>query len=290
MKKHLALTSTFPCLTLILVLLATLLATGAEAIELQGHEGKSIATATQQPPEQTARSAITIIDPPELEFFSKELVYQGIPIKVHAVVSDAAMFAAAEQIARMLANLPTIAPKLVAAKVEIHIIGKDQVTTDLPEWRKDKGKPLPEYNGLTRDERTRGMGGRLVSCGEENLLKLENDRWRDRNILNHEFAHVIRNYAMPAKIRALFDQQYERSLKKGLWVKSYASTNPNEFFAELTMWYFGARGDLAMTGPKPKNGREGLKKYDPEAFALFDDFYSGRITMVDGKVNVCKDK
>ena len=32
-----------------------------------------------------------------------------------------------------------------------------------------------------------------------------------------------------------------------------------------------------LSGSKPENGREGLKKYDPEAFALMDDFYSGRI-------------
>jgi hypothetical protein len=32
-----------------------------------------------------------------------------------------------------------------------------------------------------------------------------------------------------------------------------------------------------MTGPKPENGPAGLKKYDPEAFNLLDDFYSGRI-------------
>ena len=43
------------------------------------------------------------------------------------------------------------------------------------------------------------------------------------------------------------------------------------------MWYFGTHGDLGMTGPKPENGREGLRKYDPEAFVLMDDFYSGRI-------------
>lgn len=43
------------------------------------------------------------------------------------------------------------------------------------------------------------------------------------------------------------------------------------------MWYFGTHGDLGMTGPKPENGPEGLKKYDPDAFALLDDFYRGRI-------------
>jgi hypothetical protein len=43
------------------------------------------------------------------------------------------------------------------------------------------------------------------------------------------------------------------------------------------MWYFGTRGDLRMSGIKPKDGPEGLKEYDPEAFALFDAFYSGKL-------------
>jgi hypothetical protein len=32
-----------------------------------------------------------------------------------------------------------------------------------------------------------------------------------------------------------------------------------------------------MTGPKPANGPDGLKKYDPDAYALLDAFYSGQI-------------
>jgi hypothetical protein len=32
-----------------------------------------------------------------------------------------------------------------------------------------------------------------------------------------------------------------------------------------------------MTGPKPASGPEGLKAYDPEAYALMDDFWLGRI-------------
>src|SRR5207253_8357183 len=66
--------------------------------------------------------------------------------------------------------------------------------SDLPEWRHDKGIPRPEYKGLTRDERTRGMGGLLTSCGEENLLRLEKDRYRGRDICIHEFSHSIRNH------------------------------------------------------------------------------------------------
>lgn len=234
-------------------------------VELAAQEGSA-----NKPP-------IRRIVPPEKDFFSKETSYRGIPIKAHEVVSDEALYAAHDRLATMLRQLPVIVSNLVAARVELHIIGKDQVTTDLPEWRHDKGKPLPEYNGLTRDERTRGMGGRLVSCGEENLLKLTKDRYRGRDICLHEFAHAVRNYAMSRETRDLFNQQYRRSIGQGLWVKGYAASNPDEFFAELTMWYFGTHGDMNMKEPKPKNGPEGLKAYDPEAFGLFDDFYQGRI-------------
>jgi hypothetical protein len=225
----------------------------------------------------TERPPIKVIDPPEREFFSKQLDFHGIPIKAHTVVSDEAIFEAYNRLSRMLSQLPGITSNLVAAKVELHIIGKDQVTTDLPEWRHDKGKPLAEYNGLTRDQRTRGMGGRLVSCGEENLLKLEKDKYRGRDICLHEFAHAVRNYAMSREVRGKFNEQFRRSTAKGLWVKAYAASNPDEFYAELTMWYFGTHGDMNMAGTKPADGPDGLKAYDPEAYTLFDDFYQGRL-------------
>ena len=223
------------------------------------------------------RPKIVTLNPPEKNFFSKRLDFHGIPIKAHAVVSDEAIYAAYDKLNLMLRNQPMVISNIVAAGGELHIIGTNQVTTDLPEWRQDKGKPLAEYNGLTRDQRTRGMGGRLTSCAEENLLKLPKDHYFGRDICVHEFGHCIRNYGMSQDVRARFNEQYKRSLAKGLWKGSYAGSNPDEFFSELTMWYFGTHGDLNMTGPKPENGPEGLKQYDPEAYALLDDFYSGRI-------------
>jgi hypothetical protein len=228
-----------------------------------------------------ARPAIIILHPPAQGFFSKELVYHGIPIKAGEVVSDAAMYEAYRRLSRLLTNLvmkqPMLISNLVASGVELHIIGQHQVTSDLPEFRDLKGKPLPEYNGLTIDQRTRGMGGQLASCGEENLLKLQTDHYYGRDICAHEFAHAIRNNGMPLNVVARFNEQYRHSLAGGLWQGAYSASNADEFFAELTMWYFGTHGDLKMTGLKPENGPEGLKKYDPDAYALFDDFYSGRI-------------
>jgi hypothetical protein len=229
-------------------------------------------------PAPSAKPEIVHLNPPEKDFFSKELLFRGIPIKSHEVVSNEALYAAYDRLALLMAHLPLmVTSNLLANKVELHIIGRDQVTTDLPEWLHDKGKPLAEYNGLTRDQRTRGMGGRLTSCGEENLLKLEKDRYHGRDICLHEFSHAIRNYGIDSQLREKFNEQYKASLAKERWVKSYAGSNPDEYFAELTMWYFGTHGDLTMTGPKPENGTEGLKKYDPEAFQLFDDFYQGKL-------------
>jgi hypothetical protein len=229
-------------------------------------------------PAAPAKPEIVHLNPPEKDFFSKELLFRGIPIKAHEVVADEALYAAYDRLALLMGHLPPmVISNLIANKVELHIIGRDQVTTDLPEWQHDKGKPLDEYHGLTRDQRTRGMGGRLTSCGEENLLKLEKDRYHGRDICLHEFSHAIRNYGINPELREKFNQQYKDSLAKGLWVKSYAGSNPDEYFAELTMWYFGTHGDLTMTGPKPEPGPEGLKKYDPEAYKLFDEFYRGKL-------------
>jgi alpha-glucosidase len=216
---------------------------------------------------------------PEKDFFTKELDYHGIRIKAPAIVSDEALYQAYGRLDMEMKHLPNVAANLAAAGAELHIIGKDQQTSDLPEFRKLKGKPLPWYNGLTIDERTRGLGGLHTSCGEENLLKLPTDRYLGRDICIHEFAHNIRDHGITQEIRDQFDAQYKSSLAKGLWHDAYAATNPDEYFAELTMWYFGTHGDMHMTGPKPDAGPEGLKKYDPDAYALLDKFYSGRIAV-----------
>lgn len=229
---------------------------------------------------QTPATGIVAIQPREQDFFTKRLDYEGIAIKAPAVVVDAALFAARDRLSRMMTNLPSVRAKLRAAGAELQIIGRDQVTTDLPDWRQDKGKKLAEYNGLTRDERTRGMGGLHTSCGEENLLLLAQDRYRGRDICIHEFAHNILGHGVLRTVREKVRAQYRRSLDKGLWTGSYAATNFDEFFAELTMWHFGTHGDTGMKGTKPANGPEGLRAYDLEAASLLDDFYSGRLETV----------
>lgn len=221
-----------------------------------------------------AAARIVRIDPPEHGFYSKCLDYRGIPIKAHADVADEALCVARDRLDRLLGRLPDAVANLAGAGVELHVIGARQVTSDLPEHRHAKGKPMD--GNQTIDERTRGVGGRLASCGEENLLGLSDDRYAGRDICSHEFAHTLLTYGLGPAVRRRIDQQYQRSTAKGLWKNAYAATNVHEFFAELVMWYVGTHGDLGMD-PKPGMGPGGLARYDPEAFRLLDDLFSGRI-------------
>src|SRR5438445_484570 len=108
--------------------------------------GSLLANSEAAPTNSTNQPVATIetINPPEKDFFTKKLDFRGIPIKAPQVVSDKAMYVAYDRMSLLLCHQPVIVSNLAAAKVELHIIGKDQVTTDLPEWRQDKGKPLPE--------------------------------------------------------------------------------------------------------------------------------------------------
>lgn len=239
-----------------------------------------------QTPSPTTRPTVERIDPPLREFFEKRVDVDGIPILAAGVVADEALIEAHRRLSEQLAGIPQVRANLAKAGAELHIIGKGQVPSDLPELRHYKGKPFD--GDKTIDERTRGVGDLMSSCGEENLLKLENDRYRGRDICVHEFAHCIFNHGSPASVRDAFENQRLASLEKGRWVGAYAGTNNDEFFAELTMWYFGTRGDLNMKGEKPKDGREGLRAYDPDGFALIDRFYTGQMDTTLPEKDVAK--
>ena len=195
-------------------------------------------------PETIAEVPVRAIDPPEKDFFAKRLDYRGLPIKGAAVVSDAAFYEAWRRVHRLLHNNPVILENLLRAGSELHIIGKDQVQTDLPAFRSQKGVPLRENPRITLDERARGMGGRQCSCGEENLLRLPGDRYRGRDILTHEFTHTIHRYGLSPNIQRMVSEAYKTARQKKLWETPagrpiYGGSNEDEYLAEMAMWYVG---------------------------------------------------
>ena len=99
-------------------------------------------------------------------------------------------------------------------------------------------------------------------CAEENLLALPSDRHKDhRDIATHEFAHVIHRHGVDAAYGKRITAAYARAKADGLWRTAYAMTNEQEFFAELSMWYFHSRGDYGKIDPRPVEGPAWLRAY-----------------------------
>ena len=223
------------------------------------------------------RGAIQQISPAHLEFYSKYLNSGGIPIRSAAVVSDTALFIASAKLDMMLKRLQSARRNLIMHGAELHIIGKDQQTSDLPEFKHSKGVTFVDNNTTTDiDKRTRGLGSLYASCGEENLLKLPNDRYQGNDICIHEFAHTLMNFGLDSVIRNKIHIQYKASIGKGLWKGAYAATNEHEYWAELSTWYFGGLG-----GPVPghKHGADPanwFRLYDADSYNLLHSIYTGQ--------------
>ncbi|MDQ8005836.1 MAG: hypothetical protein REI64_13615 [Pedobacter sp.] len=227
--------------------------------------------------QETQIDTIRKISPAYQQFYAKLLYNESIPIRSSIAVSDSALIVASEKMTMMLKYTENVRKNLITNGAEFHIIGKNEQTSDLPEFRHMKGVSYQDH-GITTDidKRTRGMGGIYASCGEENLLKLPLDQYAGYDIFVHEFAHTFMDFGIDSNLRQKIVHQYKTSIGSGLWKGVYAASNAQEYWAELSSWYFGAHGDMLpnrMSSP----GRAWLRKYDPKGYSLLDSIYSGKL-------------
>jgi hypothetical protein len=163
----------------------------------------------------------------------------------------------------MLAGRADILEAMANHGTRLIIIGKDQVYTDMPEYR---NHPNPKF----QNERVRGTGGLdVTSFGEENLLNLAIDRYDDESIAVHEFCHTI-----DAALRRIdpgwrdrLAATYRGATGKGLWHNAYAATNQGEYWAEICQSYFDCNR-INNWNHAAIATREQLKQYDPEGYEL----------------------
>jgi hypothetical protein len=175
----------------------------------------------------------------------------GITIRAEDDVPSEAIAIAADRLNMLLENLPVVAENLRQAGAELRIVAKRE--------------------GFI------ATGGLISYATTENILKLPNDSHADhRDITVHECAHMLHLIGFSEKIHQAITDRYEAAEEEGLWPECYALTNDHEFFAELTMWYFGTRGDYGRL-PDPQEGPEWFRQYDPESYQLIDDIYQGRL-------------
>jgi len=225
-------------------------------------------------------------NPPHFNFYARHYDCDGIPVRSANVVNPAALVAACGHIRQMLEHIPNVRANLIAKGAELHIMGEDQQISDLPEARNRRGEQVFPRVGDTAkslekvdiDAWAGATGGIYANCPEINLLHLPGDGYGVHDeVCVHEFAHDIMGIGFDAGMRLQIQSAYKASIKKGLWKGAYAATNPGEWWAEMSAWYFGAQGGVGkMEAPVPAPGPEALRAYDPAAFALLDRFYGGQ--------------
>jgi hypothetical protein len=202
----------------------------------------------------------------DTDFYKKHLDYKGFSILSSAKVSDAALYEARYLIDGLLGEREDILKAMIKAGCRFMVMAPTEMTTDVPEQRHLKNDPKTNW-----DKRARGLGGKLSSCGEENLLNLKGDRYRQENILIHEFNHAIHQQGLrivDPTFNPRLRKAYESAKAAGLWKGTYVIENPAEYWAEGAQAYFDC-----MRPPFGANTREKLEKYDPELFKLVDEVY-----------------
>jgi hypothetical protein len=204
------------------------------------------------------------------EFYKKHVDIDGLSVVSSAEVADEALLRTDEIVRRMLAGRPDILEAMVNSGMYLIIIGKDQVYTDMPEYR---NHPNPAF----QNERVRGTGGKPTSFGEENLLSLPLDRYDDESIAVHEFCHTIDGTLrrMDPEWTSRRNAAYRRAMDQGLWENTYAAGNPGEFWAEIAQSYFDCNR-VNNWNHGPIGTREQLKAYDPESYELVRGIFNLR--------------
>jgi len=196
-------------------------------------------------------------------FYKKHIDAKGLSIAAGADVADEALDRTYHIVTHMLAGRPDVLAAMQKVGTRLIIIGKDQVYTDMPEYR---NHPNPVY----QNERVRGTGGLgVTSFGEENLLNLPGDRYDDESIAVHEFCHTI-----DAALRVVdktwskrLAKAYQNAKSKELWKYAYAESNQGEYWAEIAQSYFDCNR-VNNWNHNSIGTREQLKLYDPEGYDL----------------------
>jgi hypothetical protein len=226
-------------------------------------EGKSTAPKVISPPESFFVKFRDRDREAARKFYKKYLDVNGLSVAASAVVSDEALERTYYIVSHMLAGRPDILEAMVKNGTRLIIIGKDQVYTDMPEYR---NHPNPAY----QNERVRGTGGLdVTSFGEENLLNLPLDRYDDESIAVHEFCHTIDAALrrIDPSWRERLQETYRHALGRGLWKNAYTSSNPAEYWAEICQSYFDCNR-INNWNHAAIGTREQLKQYDPEGYSL----------------------
>jgi hypothetical protein len=157
-------------------------------------------------------------------FFKKGTMVQDIFIATSDKVADVTHLEAAYLFNQMMKELkPPIAQRIRDSKVLCILVGHQELTSDIPQYKTDKtGKELDFYNWRRRGFLDKKNDRYIVLFAEEDVMEYEGGMQRE-SILIHEFGHVIHGPGFDEELKKKWTAAYEASMAKGLWNDGYAA-------------------------------------------------------------------
>lgn len=240
--------------------------------------GSYLNSAVTEPPEELR------LDP----FFEKYANAQGLPIVASDDVPDRGLLVARDVVLHMLRSSPSIQQHMTDEGYQVGVMADTDSTMDIP-WYSGLEKPDLDDSDISKEEyqrikemsveeywnqRARGLGGDQTTGAEENILGYPGTKYFGENILVHEFSHAIHQAIREVKPKLAEDIEsaYRDAMANGLWEGHYASTNPGEYWAEGTQFWFNSNYEYEHSDHRVLNSAD-LLRYDPKLYRLLERVY-----------------
>jgi hypothetical protein len=215
-------------------------------------------------------------------FYEKYADALGIPVLASEKVPDAAVLVARDIVNTMLAARPDIRKALIAKKWRTGVIAEVEMTMDIPEYSRMKRPGAPKDEPITQEDRdyhanrSRGLGGNPTTGAEENLMGYPGTRYWGEHIFVHEFSHAIMSGGIREVDPGMYEEiraAYNEAMAAGKYIhpdgrKHYATTNPNEYWAEGAQWWFFSNYGECFAGNVKVETPEEFEAYDPKLHEL----------------------
>ena len=201
-------------------------------------------------------------------FFKKSLFVQDILIATSDKVSDLAVNESAYLFDQMMKDInPDVAARIRSRKVLCILVGKDELTSQIPQFVSDKtGKDLDFYNWRQRGFLRYIKGRPVVLFAEEDVLEFKGGM-QNESILIHEFGHVIQGAGFNKEQQEELNAAFAKSRARNIWNDGRA-----------------AQRFRRVQSKEPTSLLEALKKSFPDqSVELLTKYLDGGDILVNGK-------
>lgn len=209
-------------------------------------------------------------------FYQKHVDADGIPVLSSTKVPDIALLVVRDIINTMLVARPDLRASMIERNWRTGVIAEVEMTMDIPEYGMRKRPGAPEDEPIMQADRdyhanrSRGLGGNPTTGAEENILGYPDTRYFGEHIFVHEFAHAIHSairYVDPGMAQEIV-AAYDAAMAAGKYEhpdgrRHYATTNPNEYWAEGVQWWFFSNYGECFTGDVTVESPDEFVAYDP---------------------------